>query len=158
MKPRVLWIEDSARLELRNLVGPIYFEGKYDFRLAEDVTSAMNLLLAEQFDAVIVDIRLPPGIDHRWQELYEKSGSNKVQAELGLKLLQWLLRADPTVYPSPPPTWVKPERIGVFSVESTQAIGATLKRMGIPVYQQKIAGLPDTVLIEMINRILEQGK
>ncbi len=91
MKPRVLWIEDSARLELTNLTGPIYFAGKYDFNMAEDVTTAVTLLLSEEFDVIIVDIRLPPGIDPQWSKLYKRMGADKIQAQLGLKLLYWLL-------------------------------------------------------------------
>jgi len=63
MKTKVLWVEDSARLELRNLTGPIYISGEYDMNLAEDATTAVRYLLTKEYDAVILDMRLPPGID-----------------------------------------------------------------------------------------------
>lgn len=157
MKPRVLWIEDSARFELRNLVGPLFFSGKYDFNLAEDVTTAVHFLRIKEFDAVIVDIRLPPGIDDHWQKHYRKSGADKLHAQLGLKLLRWLLQKEPDVYPEPPPVWVAPQKIGVFTVESPQEILSHLNELGIAVYRQKTAGLPDTILLDIIQELLNQN-
>ena len=48
---------------------------------------------AEEFDAVVVDVRLPPGDDPYWKELHRKAGRDKVHAELGLQLLRWLLES-----------------------------------------------------------------
>jgi hypothetical protein len=158
LKPRVLWIEDSARLELRNLIGPIYYNGKYDFNLAEDVTTAVGLLRVEQFDALIVDVRLPPGIDRTWRKHYQRAGSDKLQAQLGLKLLRWLLSGDREIYPVDPPHWIKAHHIGVFTVESRREVQETLEALGITRYKQKVAGLPDTIMIELIEEILNQGQ
>ena len=44
MKKKVLWVEDSARLELRNLLGPVFISGDYDLNLAEDATDAIRKL------------------------------------------------------------------------------------------------------------------
>jgi hypothetical protein len=157
MKPRVLWVEDSARLELRNLTGPVYFSGKYDFNMAEDVTTAVNFLKSKAFDAVIVDIRLPPGIDSSWRTLYQRASSDKVQAQLGLKLLYWLLGHNRRLYASAPPDWIKPEQIGVFTVESKQEIQPELSKLRISLFQQKVAGLRDTVLLDLIEQVLDQS-
>jgi hypothetical protein len=154
MKPRALWIEDSARLELANLCGPVFFNGTCDLTLAEDVTTAVNLLRADRFDAVLVDIRLPPGSDPHWREHYRRTGSDKVNAQLGLKLLRWLLGVDAAIYPRKPPTWVVPSRIGVFTVETRHEIRPYLDQLGIGVYQEKNADLPDTILEELIARVL----
>jgi len=156
MKPRVLWIEDSARLELTNLTGPIYFAGKYDFNMAEDVTTAVNLLLSEEFDVVIVDIRLPPGIDPQWSKLYRRMGADKIQAQLGLKLLYWLLSQDRSIYAQPPPNWINPLQVGVFTVESPNEIQKDLNQLNVTTFQQKVAGLPDTILLDLIERLLDQ--
>lgn len=153
-KPRVLWIEDSARFELRNLVGPLFFSGKYDFNLAEDVTTAVHFLRAKQYDALIVDVRLPPGIDATWRKLYQQTGFDKVHAQLGLKLLRWLLARDTTINPEPPPDWITPHKVGVFTVESRQEIQKHLDELGIAVFRQKSAGLADTVLLELIDQLL----
>lgn len=158
MKPRVLWIEDGARLELASLCGPIYFSGKYEFTLAEDVTTAVNFLRAKEFQAVIVDIRLPPGIDPTWHKLYQLAGSDKVQAQLGLKLLEWLLSKNKLPYDSPTRTsWVDPTRIGVFTVESEREIKQHLEDLGIRIFKQKEAGLPDTILLQLIEEVLAQS-
>lgn len=157
MKPRVLWIEDSARFELKNLVGPLFFSGKYDFNLAEDVTTATHFLHAKEYDAVIVDIRLPPGIDVHWQKHYRSSGADKVHAQLGLKLLRWLLAKDTTIHPDNPPRWIAPHKVAVFTVESPQEIANHLKELNVQLYQQKTTGLPDTILLELIDKLLAQS-
>lgn len=154
MKPRVLWIEDSARSELSSLVGPIYFCGKFDFNLAEDVTRAVRFLETKQFDVLIIDIRLPPGSDAYWIDLYRQADSNRAQAHLGLSLISWLVGADNKSYGRAAPEWVKTSRIGVFTVESWNEIGDHLTRFGIKKYKQKTAGHPDTVLLEFIQDLL----
>ncbi len=90
MKPRALWVEDSARLELANLCGPVFFNGHCRLTLAEDVTTAVDLVRTNTYDAVIVDVRLPPGSDSDWREHYRRAGADKVGAQLGLKFLGWL--------------------------------------------------------------------
>jgi hypothetical protein len=157
-KPSVLWIEDSARFELRNLVGPLFFSGEYDFNLAEDVTSAMYLLRAKEYAGIIVDIRLPPGIDPEWRRHYRQSGYDKVHSQLGLKLLYWLLGKDRSIHPEAPPAWVKPAGVGVFTVESQPEIQKDLDALGITVFRQKAAGLPDTILLELIRELLNQAR
>lgn len=157
IKPRVLWIEDSARFELKNLVGPLFFSGKYDFSLAEDVTTAMQLLRVKEYDAVIVDIRLPPGIDTNWQKHYRQSNADKVHAQLGLKLLRWLLAKDRNIHPDDPPAWIAPHKVAVFTVESPQEISSHLKELEIQVYQQKTTGASDMILLELIDKLLAQS-
>ncbi len=157
-KPCVLWIEDSARLELRNLVGPLLFSGKFEFSLAEDITTAVNLLRVKQFAGVVVDIRLPPGTDPEWRKLYRQSGSDRVHAQLGVKLLYWLLAKDLSVHPEPPPTWVRPHNIAVFTVESKNEIQKHLDDLGITIFKQKSAGLRDSTLLELIDQILAQAQ
>ncbi len=157
-KPCVLWIEDSARFELRNLVGPLLFSGKFEFSLAEDVTTAVQLLRAKEYAGIIVDIRLPPGVDPAWRQLYQQSGSDRLHAQLGIKLLYWLLAKDDTIHPAPPPKWVKPHNIGIFTVESRGEIESHLNELGITVFKQKSAGLRDTTLLELIDEILAQAQ
>ena len=157
MKPRVLWIEDSARFELRNLVGPLYFSRKFEFMLAEDITTAMQMLRAQKFDGVIVDVRLPPGIDPEWRKLYQQSGFDKVHAQLGLKLLAWLLTRDNSVHSETPPDWIKAHQVAVFTVESKHEIQQQLDELGVTVFKQKSAGLRDTVLLELIDELLGQS-
>jgi hypothetical protein len=153
MKPRVLWIEDSARFELNNLTGPIYFYGNYDFQQVEDVTTAVNFLKAKSFDVLIVDIRLPPGTDPYWMELYQNLTADGVGEKLGIKFLYWLLSQDGG-YQQNPPEWVTPDLIGVFTVENYREINGALETLGIKVFKHKSAGLSDTTLLDLIEEIL----
>jgi CheY-like chemotaxis protein len=158
MKLRVLWVEDDARFGLAQLVGPVYVHGGYDLVVAGDVSTAIARLSGQHFDVVIVDIRLPPGDDPDWCNLYIKAGSDKTHARLGLHLLLSLLkhpRAQVRLK-QPPPDWLEPGAIGVFTVESQREIGEDLNLLGIQVYQQKRADLPDTVLLQIIKRILDR--
>src|SRR5574341_1077052 len=107
-KPRVLWVEDSARFELASFMGPIYASRKYELTLAEDATSAVRYLQTIKFDAIIMDIRLPPGKDHYWRELYGRAGSDKMTAQLGLEVLFWLLNPNHPRNGLLPPASVKP--------------------------------------------------
>lgn len=155
MKTKVLWVEDSARLELRNLTGPIYISGEYDMNLAEDATTAVRYLLAKEFDAVILDMRLPPGIDDYWINIYQERGEDKADARLGLELADWLLNGR-TDFPIKRPDWIKPQHVGVFTVENDPRLHMRLEYLKITVFEHKTAGLPDTVLVEIINRIKTQ--
>jgi CheY-like chemotaxis protein len=157
MKIRVLWVEDDARFGLAQLAGPVYVHGGYDLVVASDVSTAIARLSREIFDAVIVDIRLPPGDDRAWIELYSKEGRNKVRARLGLQLLYSLLgHQRARVHLKQRPGWLASGKLGVFTVESRPEIEEDLGALGIPVYEQKRADLPDTVLLEIIERILRQ--
>jgi hypothetical protein len=158
MKFRVLWIEDDARFGLAQLAGPVYVHGGYDLVVAGDVSTALARLSGERFDGIIVDIRLPPGEDPAWSRLYVKAGSDKIHARLGLHLLRSLLghpRAQIRLK-QPPPDWLKPDLIGVFTVEGWREVGEELEQLGIRVYQQKRADLADTVLLHIIERILDR--
>ena len=61
---------------------------------------------------------------------------------------------DPEILPDAPPRWIRPERIGVFTVESWREVGDHLKPLGIETFQQKLANLPDTILEEIIGKLL----
>jgi hypothetical protein len=160
MKSRVLWVEDDARFGLAQLAGPVYVNGGYNLVVAGDVSTAVARIVEERFDAVIVDIRLPPGEDQAWHKLYGNARHDKVYARLGLHLLHSLLgQPDAKVPLQICPDWLTPRSLGVFTVESHQEIEEDLKQLGIHVYQQKRADLPDTILLEIIERILvQQGK
>ena len=154
MRPRVLWVEDGARFELASLCGPVFYNRNCDLTLAEDVTTAVEHLFLDEWDALIVDVRLPPGVNPHWRRHYERTGSAKVNAQLGLKLIRWLLRGEASIFPEAPPKWVRADRIGVFTVESRAELGRDLDELGIPVFQQKVASLPDTILEELISMLL----
>lgn len=154
MKTRVLWVEDSARLELRNLLGPVNISGEYDLVLAEDATSAMRHLQTTVYDAVILDIRIPPGMDEHWCRLYRERDEDKATARLGLELAKWMF--DGHSFPYSPPAWIKPHQVGVFTVENDPELRSLLKNLHIEVFEHKIASIPDDILIDLIERIKGQ--
>lgn len=162
-KKRVLWVEDSARFELASVLGPIFASHRYDLTLAENATTAAEYLRRRQFDAIIVDIRLPPGTHRYWRGIYKEAGSDRTNAKLGLELLSWLLaggsqdgnseRADDSV-PARPAWQIEPDHIGVFSVENRGEIGGDLQALGVSVQHEKRPGLPDTILLDIVTEIL----
>src|ERR1044072_1158818 len=93
-KYNVLWVEDGARFELAYLAAPVYMDGRYKLTVAQDVSEASHLVERIKFQALIVDIRLPPGEDNRWGELYGKVGGKKAAASLGIKLLRSMLHTE----------------------------------------------------------------
>jgi CheY-like chemotaxis protein len=155
-KPRILWVEDSAKFELANLLGPIFASNKYELTLAEDATTAVRYLQTVQFDAVIMDIRIPPGRDRFWSQQYERNGADKATAQLGLAMLSWLFNGHRNGKPQPP-RWIRPEQFAVFSVEGEYEIGEVLHKLGIRNFVEKKPGLLDTVLLDLINRVLGAG-
>lgn len=154
MKTRVLWVEDSARLELRNLLGPVNISGKYDLCLAEDATNAMRHLQTTEYDAIILDMRIPPGVDEQWIRLYRERDEDKATARLGLELAKWMF--DGHSFQCSPPTWIKPHQVGVFTVENDPELRLILKSLHIDIFEHKIASIPDNVLVDLIERIMGQ--
>lgn len=154
MKTRVLWVEDSARLELRNLLGPVNISGEYDLCLAEDATSAMRHLQTVVYDAVILDMRIPPGVDEHWIRLYHERDEDKATARLGLELAKWMFNGHS--FPYSPPNWIRPYQVGVFTVENDFALREHLKSLRIEVFEHKIASIPDNILIDLVERIKGQ--
>lgn len=149
---RILWIEDEATGDMRNLAGPLYDSGQYDLVVAFDASEGVRQMMKLEFDAVVVDIRIPPGSDQRWIELYSQSEQNKPMARLGLQLLYSLLNADDR------PTWITPDRFGLLTVENKREVEEDLKNLNIQVYRQKTEQLPFNTLIKVIEEILDKRK
>jgi CheY-like chemotaxis protein len=153
-KRRVLWIEDGARFDFPQMAAPLYMNGGYDLAVAEDATSAVALVKQSEYDVVIVDIRLPPGDDSRWIELWKRAGSNRVAARLGLELLRSLLGSDDAKVPlRDRPSWLTPDRIGVLTVEGEDELRPVFDMLGIRFYRRKQADVPDTVLLDLTRQI-----
>lgn len=164
-KQRVLWVEDSARFDLASLLGPIYASRRYDLTLAENATTAAEQLRRRRFDAIVVDVRLPPGNHRYWRDIFQNANADRTNAKLGLALLAWLLGAPSTKMavvgdskhaPSRPVVPVPAHKIGVFSVENHTEIGATLAALGVTVMHEKRPGLPDTILLDIVTQVLSQ--
>lgn len=157
MKSRVLWIEDNALTDLHHMQAPIYADGQYDLIIAVDVSDGIRKMEQNEFDVVIVDIRLPPGNERRWKELYVKLGQNKRTAQLGLCLLYSLLSPDLAwVKVDPIPLWVSAEKFWIFTAETREEIAKIFAVTDIPEtnYEQKTTGISDTFLLDLLLRIL----
>jgi hypothetical protein len=154
MKTKVLWVEDSARLELRNLLSPVYISGGYDLSLSEDATDAIRKLQTNIYEAIILDMRIPPGADENWIKIYREREEDKASARLGLELANWMFNGHS--FPYQPPDWIKPHHVGVFTVEDDPALHAQLESLKIGIYEHKTAGIADTILIDIIERIKGQ--
>lgn len=154
-KYRVLWVDSTARHALRRYISAVYASGEYELDFADDVTSAIRYIMAKEYDAIIFDTRLSPGTDDYWIKIYQDKGEDKADAQLGLKLAEWLLNSR-TDFHHKPPRWVSPQRIGVFTVENDPMLYAGLEILNIRVFERKIVGLPATILVSIIERIKAQ--
>lgn len=155
MNKKFLWIEDNARTDLKELLAPLYMDGRYYPIVAPTVAEGVYQMKRTQFDAVVVDIRLFPGNDKDWEDLYTKLGSDKGTARLGLYLLYSLF--DPRlddVRIREKPSWIDPKRFGVLTVEDLDSdIGEALRSFGITVYEQKTSSTHHMTLLRMVERI-----
>jgi hypothetical protein len=159
MKHRVLWIEDGAFVEVSSFTGPVFAQMIYDLDVAVNVSDALKQIREDNpYDAVIVDIRILPGSDSKWESFYRQTGSNKINARLGIQLLFSLLKPGKpgmeSIQLKNIPSWVSPGKFGVFSVESEQDVQNDLEELGINSYRQKKTGLPNTTLLELIEEMI----
>jgi hypothetical protein len=159
MRYKVLWIEDGAFVQVEHFTGPVLLTREYDLNVAIDVSDAVEQIKNIEFDAVIVDIRLPPGMDPEWEALYINSGDKKSSARLGIQLLFSLLKpGKASIKLEKIPPWISPAKFGIFTVESKEEVNAELEELNIKCYQQKKTGLPKTALLELIERVIDNSK
>ncbi len=151
---RVLWIEDQAFEDAQDFSGPVNTSGEYRLEVAEDASAAVRALAKGPFAAVIVDIRIRPGNDQEWVDLFQRRGGNKVRARLGRHLLYSLLKpAAAEVKLKSVPKWIKPEGFGVLSVEGRGEVSGDLHQLKVSNMETKTAETPKTALLDMLNRI-----
>jgi hypothetical protein len=161
MTHRVLWIEDGAYGDLPDLIGPVIVEGSYDLDIALDATEGVRKILSTEYDCVIVDIRLPPGEDNCWIEIYNHPGKNKDAARLGLVVLRSLLKPEKGgVKLNGIKEWVVASRFGVLTVENQGEVENDLRELGIgiKVYRQKNRRPSVNTLLELIEEVMKQAR
>lgn len=157
MKIKFLWIEDNATNDLVELLSPIYMDGRFTPVIATTVAEGIYRMKESPYAAVIVDIRLPPGNDHEWEGLYKKLGGERGTARLGLHLLYSLFsyREGEDVEVKDKPAWIDPKCFGVLTVEDFHGdLDEALTSFRITVREQKTTLTPDTMLLTMVERIL----
>jgi hypothetical protein len=151
----ILWIDDGAADEVKELVLPIYNSRKYDLTIALTITDAIREMQARSFDVVIVDIRMEPGDLEPWNTLHTKAGNNKSSARLGLKLLHSLFRKGHDDIPLP---LLKQEialnRFGVLSIENSIEIEKEFPEIKQMIYMQKSITHTKYILFDIIEMIL----
>lgn len=159
MKHRILWIEDGALIEVSIFAGPVFTTARYDLELARDVSDALNKITDTEYDAVIVDIRIPPGITPEWGKLYSQSKYDKIDARLGMQLLFSLLKSKKAAIELKDiPSWISSEKFGVFTVESKGEVKNELEELGINFFRQKKTNIPTTTLLELIEEIINHSR
>jgi CheY-like chemotaxis protein len=154
MKRKILWVEDGAFSDLTYLAGPLYASGDYSLVIASDASQGFRYLKEKEFDAVIMDIRLPPGNDPYFVNLYNISRESKNAARLGMAVLERVLKPSGEAMPG----WIKAERFGVFTVESSKEVMDELDSMGVTVFVQKTTRTPRDVLIKIAEVIMEASR
>jgi hypothetical protein len=162
MRSKILWVEDQTSEDLVELAACVYATGKYDLVVAGDATEAIRQLIRSEYDAVVVDVRIPPGIHPVWTRLFNKRGEDKTSARLGLAVLQSVLRPEraPVSLGLQVPTWIPQGnfRFGMLTVEARVDFATELEELGVLVYRQKTVETHRTVLLEVIEEILRMSQ
>jgi hypothetical protein len=162
---RVLWVEDAASYDLSQLAAPLIMDGGmdggYDLTIADNASDAIARLQQSEFEAVIVDIRIPPGDDGDWIGLYYKLGKDRIGARLGRELLYAVLghKEARIRLGDRRPAWLTPRRIGVLTVESPGELEEDLHALGIAIYQHKTASMPvaSDALLNLVKAVISQS-
>ena len=153
MRKKILWIEDGADFEATQFGAAVFNSRRYDFRVALTISEAIKELMRDQFDIVIMDIRMRAGDLPEWNKAQQKDGHER----LGLWLLFSLLLPDRARIPleAGAPEWIKPSRLGVMSIEAWGELDEDMKDLGIPFerYVQKDEDTPPGALLELIRKM-----
>jgi CheY-like chemotaxis protein len=153
---RILWIEDNAAQDLAYWAAPVYMAGGYDLVVAPTASEGAGRILESEFDAVIVDIRLPPGPEREWIEVYNSAARMAREPQLGLELLYSVLGHRKAKVPMKArPNWVTAERFGVLTVERAyqEEVTACLQDLGLKVFVEKTTETPETILLDLVDQI-----
>jgi hypothetical protein len=161
-KKYVLWIEDDATYNLQHIASPVVMNPRYDLTLAVTVSEALHHLQSREagFDAVIVDLRMPPGKRSEWVRLHQNLGRSGNPPRLGLHLLLSLYGVqNPHLTPIPRIPWLPPiEKVGVLSVDAWTDVQEGLLEIGLQVrqYEQKSAGMSSQILLKLVERVVNE--
>jgi hypothetical protein len=162
-KNRVLWIEDEAALNMQRYATPVLQGPDYDLTLAVTISEAV-LFLQQEFDAIVVDLRMPPGVDRNWIALDQQLALSSDPPHLGLHLLLNLFLEPKTGYEVELPksiVWKHSiKKFGVLSIDPHTDVKDDLGRINFKenYYRQKQAGMPINVLLNLVERICRQAE
>ena len=160
-KKYVLWIEDDATYNLQYIASPIVMNPKYDLTLAVTVSEAINFLERREYDAIIFDLRLPPGRQKDCIKLYKELAKSQEPSRLGLHLLLNLfgMPVNAKYRLSMPdfPFDFSVDKIGILSVDDWDDVAELLRGIGIcePIqYKRKRAGMPSNTLLNLVETVV----
>jgi CheY-like chemotaxis protein len=115
---RLLWIEDETDTGLVERKTWLELCDDIDLTIARNATEGHRQLQnAEGYDVIIVDIRLPPGVDERYQQMHYNGNER-----LGIVLVQEAAKHDATII----------AKTGLFTVEREADLKALVKQQDIP--------------------------
>ena len=155
---RVLWIDDDADTGLASFLAPLIFDPDLHLQTATNASEAVESLSEDEFDAVIIDVRLPPGSATEWIDLYRMQSVDSGRPRLGLALLRSLLQPESgPIQLQSIPAWVTPKRFGLLTVESFHEFRDELGRLDLLV-RQKQADTSAKELRELIDSILARSE
>ncbi len=158
MKKRVLWIDDTEDSMMDPLATTVIINRNYELTISPDASDAQRLLCSEEYDAIIVDLRIPPGDDKEWISLFLKFRRGKLAGELGLELISSFVNPEKSLIKQKViPAWISPHKFGIFTVISKSDIENEVNRLGVRVYFQKTAHCPRDLIIKITEAISDNN-
>jgi len=115
---KILWVEDEARDQLIEYIGPLMRDG-HTIDIAEDASEGYIRLQENDYDVVIFDLLIKAGIDFEMEEKYP-----------GLSLLKRLFGSNETKI-------IEIEKVMVFTVVNDKSIVDEIHDLGIQNIQFK---------------------
>ncbi|MGB1250696.1 MAG: hypothetical protein ACPG8W_08810 [Candidatus Promineifilaceae bacterium] len=160
-KKAVLWIEDDATYNLQYVASPVIMNPHLDLTLAATVTEAVHQLTRKNYDAVVFDLRLPPGDFNEWISMKQYLNQVGEPPRLGLHLLLNLFQCAPDeklrVSIPQMTSQVDINRVGILSVDPLDDVGSMLQCTSFRAdnYRQKRAGMSSRILLNLVERLVQ---
>lgn len=139
---KILWVEDEAKDQLMELLGPAWQAG-YFVDIAEDMVTALKKIKKREYDAYIFDLVIKKG------EIPDVSAEKSADILYGLELIKEIFGKDSTVH-------IDPSKCAVFSVVGNEDVHREVKEYGIINIIVK-REMNRTMLKEIIELIIEDG-
>lgn len=127
MNKKIIWIEDEANDKLSVKRNYVLLNSDYELTLAFNTSEAEKALSNDVFDAIIVDVRLPPGEEKKWNKIYDDCLPQRKYEIMGLKLVKEILAKESSIKPANKAA----SKIGLFTVEYWDALESELTPLGL---------------------------
>jgi len=139
---KVLWVEDEAKDQLLELLGPVWQAGCF-VDIAEDKVTALEKIKKEKYDAYVFDLIIRRG------EIPDVSEGESSDMIHGLELIKEIFAEDSGIN-------IDPLKCAVFSVVGREDIHDQIRRCGITniIVKQEMSR---TMLKEIIESIIGNG-